>query len=229
MAAAVGLSFSRGAYFGTIAGLLFFAIVYLKRAKALGKAFAVSGVIAILLFIFNSGAISQRIASSFNLKEGSNAERLKNWGQAVEIVRDHPLAGVGLGNYSREVDPALAGDRSSIYAHNLFLDIAAETGILNAAVFLFLLLVSVWRNMRSRDMLGLGLAAGLVGFLVHSVFDTALYSPQVLVIFLVIIAYSVIARSEATKQSREFSANDGIACLPADRLRGVYPPSVDSQ
>jgi len=195
MLLAVGLSFSRGAYFGTIVGLLFFAIVYLRRAQALGKAFAISGVIIILIFIFNSGAISQRIASSFNAKEGSNAERLKNWAQAVEIIRDHPLAGVGLGNYSREID-ATVPDRSSIYAHNLFLDIAAETGILNAVVFLFLILISLWRNIKSQEMFGLGLAAGLVGLLVHSIFDTALYSPQVLVLLLVIIAYSVIA-SEA--------------------------------
>jgi O-antigen ligase len=121
------------------------------------------------------------------VREGSNAERLKNWAQAVEIIRDHPLAGVGLGNYSRLID-ATVPDRSSIYAHNLFLDIAAETGILNAAVFLFLILGAVWRNIKSQERLGLGLAAGLIGFLVHSVFDTALYSPQVLTIFLVIIA-----------------------------------------
>jgi O-antigen ligase len=200
MLLAVGLSFSRGAYFGTIAGLLFFAIVYLKRAQALGKALAVSGVIIILIFIFNSGAISQRIASSFNLKEGSNAERLKNWGQAVEIIRDHPLTGVGLGNYSRVVD-ATVPDRSSIYAHNLFLDIAAETGILNAVVVLFLILISVWRNIKSREMLGLGLAAGLVGFLVHSVFDTALYSPQVLTILLVLIALGLTLNSKLKDQS----------------------------
>jgi len=201
MLLAVGLSFSRGAYFGTIAGLLFFAIVYLKRAKALGKAFVVSGVIIIFLFVFNSGAISQRIASSFNTKEGSNVERLKNWGQAVEIVRDHPLVGVGLGNYSHAVD-ATVQDRSSIYAHNLFLDIAAETGILNAAVFLFLILFSIWRNLKSRDMLGLGLAAGLVGFLVHSVFDTALYCPQVLVIFLVLVALGLYNLESSRLSSR---------------------------
>ena len=37
-------------------------------------------------------------------------------------------------------------------------------------------------------MLNLGLAAGLVAFFVHSIFDTALYSPQVLTMFLIIIA-----------------------------------------
>jgi len=191
MIVAAILSFSRGAYFGLIAGALFFAIAFLKRSSILGKSAVIAGLVLAIVFLLNSNIISQRLVSSFNFKEGSNAERYKNWTQAVEIVRDNPLGGVGLGNYARTVDPALAGDRSSIYAHNLFLDIAAETGILNAIVFLALLLVSVRRGVKNGNALGLGIAAGLVGFAVHSMFDTALYSPQVLAIFLVIIALNL--------------------------------------
>jgi putative inorganic carbon (hco3(-)) transporter len=127
------------------------------------------------------------LASSFNMKEGSNVERYKNWTQAVEMIRDYPLGGVGLGNYAHTVDPT-AADRSSIYAHSLLLDIAAETGILNTIIFLFLIIISIWRNVQSNNMLNLGLAAGLVAFLVHSIFDAALYSPQVLTMLLIIIA-----------------------------------------
>jgi len=189
MTAAVALSFSRGAYLGLLTGGVFFAAVFLKRSGVLGKALVVSVVIFALIFIFNSSIITQRLASSFDLKEGSNAERYKNWVQAVEMIRDYPLGGVGLGNYARTVDPRLGGaDRSSIYAHNLFLDIAAESGILNAIIFLFLILVAIWKNVKYNSMLNLGLAAGLVAFMVHSIFDTALYSPQVLTLFLIIIA-----------------------------------------
>jgi hypothetical protein len=187
MVAAVGLSFSRGAYLGLLAGGLFFAVVFLKRSGALGKVLVVIVSIFILVFSFNSNLISQRLASSFNLKEGSNAERYKNWSEALEMIRDYPATGVGLGNYARTVDP-MAADRSSIYAHNLFLDIAAETGILNAIVFLCLLGVSIWRNIKSDNMLNLGIAAGIVTFFVHSIFDTALYSPQVLTMTLVLLA-----------------------------------------
>jgi len=189
MISAIGLSFSRGAYLGLFAGGLFFAVIFLKRSGALGKAIVAAVAIFVLIFIFNSNIISQRLVSSFNLKEGSNAERYKNWVQAEDMIRDYPLGGVGLGNYARTVEPRLGGEnRSSIYAHNLFLDIAAETGILNAIIFLCLILFLVWRNIRNSSMSNLGLAAGLVAFLVHSIFDTALYSPQVLIIFLIIVA-----------------------------------------
>ena len=189
MISAVALSFSRGAYLGLLTGGIFFATVFLKRSGVLGKVFVAMAAVFVLIFIFNSNIITQRLATSFNLKEGSNAERYKNWTQAAEIIRDHPLGGVGLGNYARTVDPRLGGaDRSSIYAHNLFLDIAAETGILNAIIFLFLIVISIWRNMRKNNMISLGLAAGLVAFFVHSLFDTALYSPQVLTMLLIIVA-----------------------------------------
>lgn len=184
---AVILSFSRGAYLGLIAGLLFFAVIYLKRAEILGKAAIITCLVLVIAFSFNSKVISQRFMSSFNLKEGSNAERYKNWAQAAQTIRDYPLGGVGLGNYARSVDPR-AGERSSIYAHNLFLDIAAETGVLNVVVFLLLIFFSVRRNVLIGDMPGLGIAAGLVGFSVHSIFDTALWSPQVMTLLLVIIA-----------------------------------------
>jgi O-antigen ligase len=187
MIAAVGVSFSRGAYVGLIVGGLFFAAVFLKRSGVLGKTLVAAVILIVLLFVFNSNVVSQRLTSSFNLKEGSNAERYKNWVQAVDMIRDYPLGGVGLGNYARAVDPT-APNRSSIYAHNLFLDIAAETGILNAVVFLSLILFAIWRNVKNNNMISLGLAAGLVAFFVHSLFDTALYCPQVLTIFLIIIA-----------------------------------------
>ena len=189
MIAAIGLSFSRGAYLGLIAGCIFFVVIFLKRSGVFGKALVIAGVFFVIIFIFNSNIISQRLGSSFDLKEGSNVERYKNWVQAADMIQNYPWGGVGLGNYARTVDPRLGGaDRSSIYAHNLFLDIAAETGILNAIAFLFLIFFSIWRNIKNDNIISLGLAAGLVAFFVHSIFDTALYSPQVLTMFFIIIA-----------------------------------------
>lgn len=202
MILAIGLSFSRGAYLGFLAGGLFFASVFLKRSGVLGKAIVAAAAIFVLIFIFNSNIITQRLISSFNLKEGSNAERYKNWVQAADMIRDYPLGGVGLGNYARTVDPT-APNRSSIYAHNLFLDIAAETGILNAIIFLCLILFSVWRCVKNNNMISLGLVAGLVAFLVHSIFDTALYSPQVLTMFLIVVALGLNGNEKLKNQNEK--------------------------
>jgi O-antigen ligase len=181
------LSFSRGAYLGILAGMIFFLFIYLSRSGYLGRVLIALGVAAAVLSLFYSSAISHRLASSFNLKEGSNVERMKNWKEAADVVSDYPFFGVGLGNYAATIDPS-AEERSSIYAHNLLLDIAAETGIPNALVFFFLVLASIWRNVQNKDIFSLGLAAALVYLLVHGIFDTPIWSPQVMVMFLIILA-----------------------------------------
>ncbi|OGI24924.1 MAG: hypothetical protein A3J76_00210 [Candidatus Moranbacteria bacterium RBG_13_45_13] len=187
MISAVFFSFSRGAYLGVIIGSLFFLIFLLKKKNILGK-IVIAGMVALIVaLIFYQQAVYRRLVSAFNFKEGSNVERLENWRQAVGMVQDFPFSGVGLGNYASVIDPT-AGERSSIYAHNLFLDIAAETGILNAIVFLTLILVGIWRNVISRNILGLGIASGLVYFFIHGIFDTPLWSPQVMVVLLIMLA-----------------------------------------
>lgn len=187
---AVLFSFSRGAYLGVLAGAIFFTVICVGRSGYLEKILIALSIATLVLFLFYSGAVSERLTSAFNLKEGSNIERMKNWEEAVEIIKDYPLMGVGLGNYAAEIEPTI-GERSSIYAHNLFFDIAAETGILNGLIFLLLIFISIFRGVRSGSSIGLGLSASLVYFLVHGIFDTPLYSPQVLVILLIVLALGV--------------------------------------
>jgi len=61
---------------------------------------------------------------------------------------EKPVFGVGLGNYSREVSP-LAVYRNPITSHNLYLDLAAETGIFGLAAWLILIGGSLGQLVRS--------------------------------------------------------------------------------
>ena len=230
---AIIFSFSRGAYLGVLAGSLFFLAVLLIRWSKAGRVAIIGITLIFLAVVFSQGTIQSRLVSAFNFKEGSNAERVKNWKQAVEIVKDYPLAGIGLGNYSSYIDPA-SGERSSIYAHNIFLDVSAETGILNGIVFGALILVSLWRglhphtnsgdNLYNKKLAGnrvenlrgekskkigvgvnLGIASSLVYFLIHGIFDTPIWSPQVMVILLVALAIGLHANNS------KFSAKGGSA------------------
>jgi O-antigen ligase len=198
---AVTTSFSRGAYIGMAAGIIFFAAVVAWKKKMLGKSLAIFCALILAVAIFNPAAVSQRFSSAFDLKEGSNAERIKNWKQASGIVFSHPLLGVGLGNYAFQIDPTV-GERSSIYAHNTFLDLAAETGAINGLIFMLLVIVSITRFLKTRSSLEIGLAAGLIYFLVHGIFDTLLWSPQVMVILLLILAMGINAEDLKIKSSR---------------------------
>jgi O-antigen ligase len=70
--------------------------------------------------------------------------RFSNWQTAVLMFQDHPLFGIGIGrvfrlfaNYNRLVGGAPEGARFS--AHNTFLNVAAEMGIVGLLAFLTLL------------------------------------------------------------------------------------------
>lgn len=188
------LTFSRGGYLGLLAGLIFTLFIFRKEitAKITFKKF-----IAINLFILAAAAIiifpnpvSQRLISSFNVGEGSNIGRIETWKQSLDVIKNNPL-GVGLGNYALEIKPS-AGYREPIYSHNLYFDIAAETGILNALIFIWLIAASIlsFMKMGKTDKLSLAGAISLFIFSIHSIFETPLFSIHILPLFLIIIALS---------------------------------------
>ena len=196
------LTFSRGGYFGLAAGFIFTALYFVISKKRNLKKLAIFLVLILILLIsIIVSPIGKRAITSFSLEEGSNKERFANWQQATGVIIDNPL-GVGIGNYAYEIEPS-AFYRKPIYAHNLYLDIAAETGIINAAIFILLIIFSIRSFIiKSKgSILCLGGATSLVIFSVHSIFDTALYSVQVLPLILIVIALSIAKDNNITYAS----------------------------
>ncbi len=193
------LTFSRGGYIGLAAGLLFFLPVIIKNKKLNPKKILIGFTLAVVFFAFIfKSPIGSRFLTSFNAKEGSNIGRIETWKEAVGIIENNPL-GVGLGNYALE-RKATAGYREPIYAHNLYLDIAAETGIFNAIIWIALAVFSMKNFIKKSEnnILWLGGAASLVIFSAHSFFETALFSVQALPLLLIIIALSA-AKADGKK------------------------------
>lgn len=185
------LTFSRGGYLGLFAGLIFAILVSWQKLNKKHKlATNLFFVISIALIVVPS-PFSQRFASSFNFKEGSNQGRIAMWQKAGEVALDNPFLGVGIGNYPLEVKPT-ASYRDPIYAHNVYLDIAAETGILNMFVWLAIVGIAFWSFWKKgkQEKLFFFTAASVVIFSAHSLVETAIYSPVVLTLFLIIISLS---------------------------------------
>jgi len=196
------LTFSRGGYLGLIGGILFASFFLIRKYRhKYTRAFLVLFFVIIASF-FIPNPLSQRLATSLNPAEGSNQERLKNWEEALAIIQNQPLTGAGLGNYSLAVLPS-AEYRDPIYAHNLYLDIAAETGIFNGIIFVALLLSSIYAFAKKAkaDIFYLGGILGLIVFAIHSIFETGLYSVQVLPVLVIIIALSATTQKDAQKNN----------------------------
>jgi len=184
-------TFSRGGYLGLFAGALMVMIPFWNKAKNTQKITAGIIVVFFALMLIIPNPVSNRYFSSFNLKEGSNKGRIETWGRAEKIIFDNPAIGVGIGNYPLEIKSA-ANYREPIYAHNTYLDIAAETGIFNALIFIGILFAAIQSFLKKskENIIFLAGAASLVIFSIHSLVETAIYSPVVLTLLLLIISFS---------------------------------------
>jgi O-antigen ligase len=195
MLAAIVMSWSRGAWLGVSAALIVATIVQSRRAFVLSVVAAFALIFALLLSSINiiPTAIAERFTGVtdyfgvFDVRgvkvDDANfaiVERMAHWQAALGMFADHPLLGVGIGNYAA-VYPAYAlpGWSDPLgHAHNYYLNVAAEAGIIGLAAYLILWAAAFWQGWRAVHVTGgwqRGVAAGLFGMLValsiHNGFD----------------------------------------------------------
>lgn len=83
-----------------------------------------------------SRVLINRIVSIFDTEETSNQGRIWIWKESVKSIIKNPLLGVGIGNFPTVLKQDVALAKAGSSAHNLFLQIMAEMGIIAFAVFL---------------------------------------------------------------------------------------------
>jgi O-antigen ligase len=148
---ALGLTSSRGAYLALIAGLVVLATCHVRSRIVLAG-------IALVAAIFAALVVSR----------ASLGDRPSYWGVAVADAADHALLGSGAGSFDdvwleRRPIPAYVRD-----AHSLYLETAAELGVVGLALLLTALgapLVAA-ASVGDRRLVATA-AAGYVVFLVH--------------------------------------------------------------
>ena len=192
-------TFSRGAYVGFLASFIFMTIFYLRYFKLkINKKIIISATLVFLIFIsvFINSVFSQRLASSFSLSDISNAGRIQIWETSFDVFFENPVLGAGLGSLPVFFDPK-ASVKSPINAHNTYLDILSELGLVGIFLF-FAFLFYLFKNLLFKkdkfDFLRLGILWSLAWFLVHSFFETSLFSVPVLVSFCFVTAIPVILK-----------------------------------
>lgn len=193
--AALFFSLSRGAWLGVAAALIVTLIIRSKRAAVLALIAALLLSIVILLGQLNliPDVVSARfsgVSDYFGFQDVRGVpvndanfaivERMAHWQAAWDMFDAHTWLGVGIGNYAA-VYPAYAlphWDDPLGHAHNYYLNVLAESGIVGEAGYLLLWVVifwTAWRAVRSTGGLAQGIAAGAFGVLialsVHNLFD----------------------------------------------------------
>jgi len=190
MSAAMIMSWSRGAWLGLAVAVAVMGVAVVARS---GRAAVPGTVLALLVVsILLAGelarippSIVQRFSDfvpyltvtdvrGVEITDANFAvlERMAHWQSALAMWADHPWLGVGIGNYE-PVYPRYALPMWPLplgHAHNYYLNIGAEAGVVGLAAYLLLwglALVGAWRATRRTWGWQWGVALGVLGVLVH--------------------------------------------------------------
>ncbi len=202
---ALVLTFTRSAWLGWAVG--FFALVFMRRPRWLILAVP----LLILAVTFSPLEIFGRMVSSFDVQQSSNLDRIRMAQAGVEMVRDHPLFGVGPGNVKEMYPFYRAADAPRFripHLHDNLIQIWAESGILALAGYLLFLGMFLDLCLRgrkgppiSRGFAGAGLAA-LVGITIAGLFEFNFGDSEVAMTMLDLFALALtwMASSEAVAE-----------------------------
>lgn len=180
-------TFSRGGLVALLLVSMVFSLVMMPHiVRRFGGVMVVGMAVLAVVTVFPN-PFSARLFSIASDTDTSNTGRIAIWREAVAIIVDHPFLGVGLGNYSLAVKPS-ATYREPRYAHNLFLDTAAEIGIPAALLLTVALIFLVGGSFCSPDIFIRAGGVSLSIFLLHSFFETPVYSVHILPLFFSLLA-----------------------------------------
>lgn len=222
-------SYTRAAWLGVAGLALLFFIVKAKEILN-PRAFILTSIIVagLVVFVVDVGVVpkfERTAASMTDLEENfSNLERINRWVAALNMIKAHPLTGVGYGTYPKEYqkyrDPRFATPISFIYAfpHNDYLEYFSEAGIFALLSWLLFLFYFYWtgvknyfrmRNGFMRNAL-LGCMGGVFTYNVHAFLNDFLLFDKAAVPFWVCIGISVVIMEKASIDRKKDTVTTGV-------------------
>ena len=187
------LTWTRGAWLGVMLEIFLLLLFYSRQSLAMGLALSVPSA-AVLPYLPDS--VLQRLFSIGRLSDSSTRYRLYTWRGVLRMVTEHPF-GIGVGRDAfLNVYPhyAVSGIEGVMHAHQIFLQMAAELGIVGLLVFVCLFGVALLEAARRGINLGGGLA--LCGVLTMGLFDHLWYCAGMLAMLMLTVALATQEKEE---------------------------------
>lgn len=185
---ALVLTNSRGAWIGSVAGIIVAGLLW-RRALSRRQAYLALVIIAgIALAGFWVAVRVPAFEQQLQIAgaDGSTLGRITVWRDMLDLVQDYPLTGSGLGTtamvYSSYV--LLLHVPFLYHAHNIFLQIAVEQGLVGLVAFVGLAAIALYAVLHKsptseqQRWFRAATTASLVAVLVHGMFDAELYVSQ---------------------------------------------------
>jgi O-antigen ligase len=203
---AIVFSFTRGAWLGAVFGIAV-ASWWIPRRQLIRLIVPI-----VVVGLLASPFIYHRVSMTVKGQSGGDIGRLKLLKVGVEMVRAHPLFGVGPERIPVEFPNYYKGnDLNTFYIghmQNDFMQIAAERGLICLAAFLWFLFVlyrSLWEFAKSkielRRLTAVSAMSALTGFLVMGLAEFNFGDSELLILFLFIVSIP-FGMSEVLKKQR---------------------------
>ena len=183
-AAALVVTFSRSSALMLMVGLLIMALRMFGWRKAVLTA-VVMALVGSGVAIATSGQVRAALTSTERLEKVSEG-RFDLVDGGVDIFREHPVAGGGLGSFATDYSQLLSQQELRrtrvVISHNAPVTILSEEGAIGFALFIWLCIIAVIVGIvatRDRDedvgVPGAAMLGALVGIFVHALLYSALF------------------------------------------------------
>lgn len=173
-------TYTRSSWLGMIGSLIFIGLMRKKLVITF-----LMFLLFLPIFLFDN-SIRKRAITSFD--PSLNIDRIVIWKASLGMIKEHPLTGIGMGNWSK-MCPSYGVSKgfSTSHAHNNILHIAATCGLIVAAVFLwiwiafFIFGIKGYFKMKEGYSKGvvLGSLGGMIGLNISGLFENNFFDSEV--------------------------------------------------
>jgi O-antigen ligase len=177
---AICLSYSRSAIFGLCIALISFFVIFLTKRKEILQeygikmkrlaAIIVGSLVLCLILLYPQFIERGGVVTYNNLSKASDRGRLNFQVVAFEMIKKHPITGVGFSRFHQRCADFIPQDKKNEFSigivHNIYLLIASENGII--ALFIFLLFIfSIYQAFfkKSSNLISILFISFFTGFL----------------------------------------------------------------
>jgi O-antigen ligase len=164
-----------------------------------------NGLIAVGLLLAAAALLIAPVRTKLLLQDYSGSVRRSQWTETAELIKDHPIFGVGINQYPEALAPYHNATQFEVfqYPHNLVLNIWVELGI--AGVLLSILALILIARVLKREIspLSLALTAATLTLIIHGMVDVPFFKNDLAIMTSALLA-CVIFLDHRSKQEQEF-------------------------
>lgn len=170
------LTYTRGALLGFLCGFPVLLFFYQKRLAYILGGLAVVVILTLSgFYFFGTGNYESRLLQKRD--NYSDNVRMSQWQSAIVAIKEKPILGWGLSNFHTQVKRIKeehnfeAKNYNDAHAHNLFLEIAAGTGLIGLFIFLGWVFSWAWECWKAGDLVRALIIPYGIAFVISSQFE----------------------------------------------------------